>query len=363
MNASGEPWAELWMGAHPKAPSQVRRDDALFDLDLLIQTAPEAYLGAEAVERFGPQLPYLFKVLAAAAPLSIQCHPDLDQAREGFSRENEAHVPIDAPHRNYRDANHKPELIVALSRFVALKGFRPLSEVRADLRALGLTEGPLWAAAEAPEAEGLRGLLKALLTSDPEPRAEILRKLKATTPPKGQRFAWVSRLLEAHPGDLSVLCPLILNLVELQPGEGLFLPARELHAYLEGTGLELMASSDNVLRGGLTIKHVDVPELMSVLSFAPTRPQILRAEPRAGGLPRFNTPAEEFSLSLLRLEQGARTHRVKGPEILLCLEGKLCAETAQSRQALDPGVSVFVSASAGSLKLSGQGLLAVAALP
>src|SRR6266540_2262539 len=254
----GRPEAELWIGAHPQAPSRLAavpgplgRDGVPGGprtLDALIRSAPEAMLGPEAVRRWAGELPLLMKMIAAAEPLSIQCHPNREQALAGFAREDAEGLPRDAPQRNYRDPNHKPELVVALTRFVGLKGFRPVEEIARGLGSLEVPE--LRAAAGAARRRG-----------------------------DDAAFSWMERLHAKYPGDIGVFAPLLLNLFELAPEDGLFLSAGELHAYLEGTAIEVMASSDNVLRGGLTPKHVDVPELLAVGAFRPSPPVVLRPVP------------------------------------------------------------------------------------
>jgi mannose-6-phosphate isomerase len=288
----GKPQAELWIGAHPKAPSTV---DGIA-LDVAIAASPERWLGRRVAERFSA-LPFLLKVLAAAEPLSIQCHPDRAQAREGFARENAAGISIDAPHRNYRDANHKPELIVALTRFRALKGFRPHEEIA--------------------QRFGAFDDLKALFV---DVMGWPKQKVDAFGRASGDPI--VAELAKKYPGDPGTLAPLLLNVVTLEPGQALFLRARELHSYLEGTGIEIMANSDNVLRGGLTPKHVDVPELERVLMFEPGDARAI--DPiEVNGERTYQAPVAEFLLSSVRVDGSWRPPTRDGIEILLCVEGAI----------------------------------------
>lgn len=271
----GRPEAELWIGAHPQAPSRLALPGGPHTLDALIRSAPEAMLGSQAARRWGGELPLLMKMIAAAEPLSIQCHPNREQAMAGFARENARGLPLGSPRRNYRDANPKPELVVALTRLVGLKGFRPLEEIARGLRSLEIPELRN-ALASFDEAEGLQRLFAWLWTRPAEERVPLVdRAVAAAARQRDQvpTFAWMERLQAKYPGDIGVLAPLLLNLFELAPEDGLFLAAGELHSYLEGTAMEVMASSDNVLRGGLTSKHVDVPELLAVGASAPRPPR------------------------------------------------------------------------------------------
>jgi mannose-6-phosphate isomerase len=261
-------------------------------------------------------------VLAAAEPLSLQAHPSLPQAQAGFERENAAGVPLDAPHRNYRDANHKPEIICALTRFEALCGFRPIDETVRVLSAFGLDATTL-------KTRGLRAWFEQVMTT-PALTAQLVAVPRA---PVGfeQEAELVARLHRKYPGDVGILGALMLNHLWLEPGEALYLGAGNLHAYLSGTGVELMANSDNVLRGGLTPKHVDVAELLSVLEFVDGPAVPLKAA--ADG--SYPTPAPDFRLSRLAV-RGECVIEPGLPSILLCVEG--------SASGLDRGASVFVAA-------------------
>jgi mannose-6-phosphate isomerase len=364
---SPEPQAEMWMGAHPKAPSKIFIDGAWQPLDRLIEAFPEAILGPGVAARFGARLPYLFKVLAAAEPLSIQAHPDLEQAREGFARENRAGLAIDAPTRNYRDDNHKPELICALSPFWAMNGFRPAGEISRHLKTLcpaNLREEIAAFEAAAPAA-ALRVLFSSLMGLDGNRRRAVVAEAVTIA---GQRQEedvchWVAALGRRYPEDIGVLAPALLNLVRLAPGEAMFLPAGRLHAYLEGTAIEIMANSDNVLRGGLTAKPVDVPELLRVLRFEEGRPEVLRLG--KGPAAHFDTPAAEFSLWGLRLDKARpwRSPAERGVEILLCTEGGGRLTAGGGSAALARGTALLVPAAAGAYRIDGDAVLYRAALP
>ncbi len=364
------PEAELWIGAHSKAPSRVVSPAGLGTLDLAIQQDPIGFLGREVCDRFGNELPFLLKVLAAAEPLSIQAHPDRQQARRGWARENAESVPIDAPHRNYRDPNHKPELVCALDAFVALEGFRPPEDSARNLEPVVRPEmGPeLGHLARERTPQALRAFFARFMTLDPDEQAALLKR--ATVEAARRRRAdpaweWVARLMTRHPADVSALSPLYLNLVTLAPGEALFLPAGELHAYLGGTALEIMANSDNVLRGGLTGKHVDVPELLSILVFEGHAPAVLTVAEDESGERVYRTPAREFELGLVDVAP-ARPF-VPGPgrgvEILLALEGEAVVRAGAGATPLGRGRSVFVPASLPSYTLEGEGRVCRARVP
>ncbi|MDV7137002.1 MULTISPECIES: mannose-6-phosphate isomerase, class I [Actinomycetes] len=337
---SAHPEAELWFGAHPAAPAIVRDDARENTLLEVIDADPRAELGTLCAERYDGRLPFLMKILAAEEPLSLQAHPSLQQAKEGFARENERGIDVGAPDRNYRDENHKPELVVALSEFHALAGFRDVRETVDLLRVLQVPEldSHLGMIAGQPDSQGLRALFTTWITSPesalstliPAVLAGAIRYLES-----GQdRFAAEARTVleigENYPLDPGVLAVLLLNRVTLAPGEGLYLPAGNLHAYLWGTAVEVMANSDNVLRGGLTPKHVDVPELLRVLDFNPVAPDdIAPSIHTLNSELIYQTPAAEFRLSKVELD-GTGLRRpssilfdVPGPQILLCTTGSI----------------------------------------
>lgn len=367
--ADGRPQAEMWMGAHPKAPSAVLNDGAEIPLPALLASDPQGILGPSVRSRFGDEFPFLFKVLAASAPLSIQAHPSAEQARAGFERENGAGIPQDAPHRNYRDPRHKPECIRALTPFWGLCGFRPAREAAELLAAFGVPEPLLSPGREKDdEPAALRTFFRELVTLPDDRRtAAIDRALSHARGTGGEtdEGRWLIALAEAYPGDPGVLSPLFLNLVRLKPGEALFLPAGELHAYLDGVGVEIMANSDNVLRGGLTPKHVDVPELMRQVRFAPRRPPILIAAPVSATEAVYEAPAEEFRLSEIRPGPEPAVLTVRAAEILLGVEGEaaLSVPDTGQRVALPRGTAALVPAAVGSYAVSGSGFFFRATTP
>ena len=313
-NPDGRPCAELWMGAHPDAPAGALLGSGVVPLDQLLEAASEEILHPAVAARFGRQLPFLFKVLAAAAPLSLQTHANKRNAEEGFARENKTGVPLDAPERNYRDANHKPELLVALTDFYGLRGFRRHSEVARQIEAV--PELREVAPDFQPTIQALRALYvklmnlptektEALLTALVERLSGVNRRKPFT---KDDREFWLLRADKAYSRqgrrDRGLFSFYLLNLVHLRPGEGMYLPAGILHAYLEGAGMELMANSNNVLRGGLTPKHIDVPELLRNVEFEGADPEIIHGR-RLGETREwvYPTPATEFELSRIELDQ------------------------------------------------------------
>ncbi|MEU3478912.1 mannose-6-phosphate isomerase, class I [Streptomyces sp. NPDC033754] len=347
---TGEPQAEMWMGAHSGAPSRTERGP----LDRLIAADPVRELGEAAVGKFGPRLPFLLKVLAAGAPLSLQVHPDLEQARAGFAAEEAAGIPVDAPHRTYKDANHKPELICALTPFEGLCGFRAPTEAADLIAALGVDSlKPYVDLLHAhPEEAALREVLTALLTADHEEMAHTVAEAAAAADRLGGAHAPFASLAHHYPSDPGVIAAMLLNHVLLQPGEALYLGAGVPHAYLDGMGVEIMANSDNVLRCGLTPKHVDVPELLRVVRFEPNDPGVLRPEASPSGEEVYDTPIDEFRLSRFVRAEGAAPTDVTTPtpQILLAVAGRPKA----GEVTLAPGESVFVPAGEPT-ELSGEG--------
>ncbi|WP_077798416.1 mannose-6-phosphate isomerase, class I [Streptomyces sp. JHA26] len=349
---TGEPQAEMWMGAHPGAPSRTGRG-TLADV---VAADPEKELGPASVARFGPRLPFLLKLLAAGAPLSLQVHPDLTQAQDGYEDEERRGVPLDAPHRNYKDANHKPELICALTEFDGLCGFRAPTDTADLLDGLGVASlKPYVDLLRAhPEDAALREVLTAILTADPEEMSRTVAETAAACEHLGGPYAPYAGIAHHYPGDPGVLAALLLNHVRLQPGEALYLGAGIPHAYLNGLGVEIMANSDNVLRCGLTPKHVDVPELLRIVRFEPGDPGILRPEASPDGEEVYDTPIDEFRLSRYVLPEGTAPHdlTLPAPQILLCTAGSVRA----GEHDLTSGRSVFVPAGEKA-EVSGSGTL------
>ncbi len=356
---SGRPEAELWLGAHPTAPALVGADET--PLDDLIAADPRAALGKDAADRFGG-LPFLFKVLAADTNLSLQAHPSAAQAEAGFAREEAAGVARDAPERMFPDPHHKPELICALTRFEALCGFR---EVGATLDLLAGFAAPALdpmcaRLAAGPPAEALATTLEWLLglaAEDAVPLVDAIARSTEHEAPTRWRGEWamVRRLAADHPHEPGVVTALLLNHLVLEPGEALFLGAGNLHAYLGGTAVELMANSDNVVRAGLTPKHVDVATLLDLVDTAPGAPEVLRP-PLRDGVAVYDTPVPEFALWRIELD-GVRPVPVTGPAIVLCVDGEAEVRTDAGTPAvrLDRGAAGWIPAADGTVTLRGTG--------
>jgi len=297
-NPSGEPWAELWMGIHPEGPSKIIVQGKTTPLSELVE------------------LPFLLKFLAAETPLSVQAHPNLIQARAGFERENKAGIALSAPERNYRDPNHKPEIVCALTPFTAMAGFREMAETEQLLSMAPGTERLI-----SSLKDGYESFLSALFGLSGEERKKIndfvcmaaSENTDTAAVDKNNPQAFLrlcGKLARIYPNDPGILSPLYLNVIELKPSEAIFIPAGILHAYIHGLALECMANSDNVLRGGLTPKHIDQKELFSILSFKPHKPELLKPVPESQGCYGFRAPCKEFTLCLLN-----GSEKLSGPEM------------------------------------------------
>ncbi|MDH6242449.1 mannose-6-phosphate isomerase, class I [Mycobacterium sp. OTB74] len=365
---AAHPEAELWLGANSGDPASLQTGDGETSLLDVIQADPDGQLGPQVRARFGDALPFLAKVLAADEPLSLQAHPSAQQAAEGFDYEERQGIPLNAPNRNYRDRSHKPELVVALGPFEALAGFRPVARSIAFMRALAvadldsyinLLEGQ-------PDGEGLRALFTTWITA-PQPDLDILvpavldgavNYVRSGATEFAAEARTILGLGELYPGDAGVLASMLLNHFSLNEGEGIYLPAGNLHAYLHGMGFEVMANSDNVLRGGLTPKHVDVPELLRVLDFTPTTGEPLQPKVADDGFEYvFDTPAPEFAVSMLQLD-GERLGRSvsapldhSGPQILLGAKGSVQVQASGGTLTLDRGTAAWVAADDGPVRL------------
>ncbi len=362
---SPHPQAELWVGAHPADSSKLIGPDGERSLADVIAAEPLATLGPRAHEVFDSRLPFLLKVLAAAEPLSLQAHPSAEQAAKGFAQEEAAGLPLSSPQRNYRDSSHKPELICALTTFDALCGFRePATTVRL-LAALGVPQLDhyLGLLSGQPDADGTRALFSSIITIPPITLGPLLSAVLAACVQKVRdggeftaEYKTALELGERYPGDPGVLASLLLNRITLQPGQALYLPGGNLHAYMSGVGIEIMANSDNVLRGGLTPKHVDVPELMRVLDFGPGDVPVLRGDPGMPGEWVYPTPAREFRLSRLEPFAGQREITHDGPQVLLTVEGEIeVSDSTGKRLTVPRGRSVWVAAGDGRAWVSGPG--------
>ncbi|MHA7222307.1 mannose-6-phosphate isomerase, class I [Arthrobacter sp. RHLT1-20] len=380
--ASGGPEAELWIGAHPDSPSVALSpagkraasgrggahaagpdSGGRLALDELIAGDPEHHLGSESMAEFGPRLPFLLKVLAAESPLSLQVHPTLEQARAGFAREEAAGIGRSAAERNYKDENHKPEMIFALTPFEALCGFRPAMESRrvflhlaACFELAGLELPPLVPLllddlALPAEPAALRAAFERLIAGGEgvsHATATIVAALVSGAPmaPHQAELSTVVNLNQQYPGDPGVLLSLLLNRISLTPGEAVYLPAGNVHAYLHGLGIEVMASSDNVLRGGLTPKFVDVPELLRTIAFEAVGVPMLSPETTMLGQELFRPPFREFQLQRIELEPGAEPVPLaqSGAAVIIVVSGSVLLDSPRGDLQLGRGASAFLPA-------------------
>jgi mannose-6-phosphate isomerase len=362
--------AELWMGAHPVSPSRLSADDK--SLAVLIGENPEIALGSCSVSQFGLQLPFLFKILSAASPLSLQAHPGKRQAKEGFKKENSTGIPLAAPTRNYKDDNHKPEILLAITDFSALCGFRNVKETIELFDSLSLPQltDSLQDLRRTGEYTPFFGFLLGLSHTDCANLISTLRpklsSLDLNTLPNyaHKAFSLLEELIALFPNDAGVLAPLYLNIVDLAPGDALYLPEGILHSYIRGTGLELMANSDNVLRGGLTGKHIDKTELLSVLEPTPYVPKIICSR-MDDGIQRYITPSPEFELSAIRKKTGVTQYSfiADGPSIILGEKGAIILRSETDSFTVSQGVTVFLPATGNSILIEGQGSCYRASLP
>ncbi|WP_460708467.1 mannose-6-phosphate isomerase, class I [Myceligenerans halotolerans] len=373
----GSPAAEMWLGAHASAPSLAATGDGDMPLDELVRQDPERMLGRRVTDRFGPRLPFLLKVLAADQALSLQVHPEPHAARQGFDQENRDGIAIGSSQRSFHDDQHKPEMLVALTQFEALAGLRAAHTILKLLDGLDgkLVDSISRTLRRDPSPEGLREAMEHLLAArqDAGCAADIAatvvsieRRLDAGSPYE-RADRTVVDLAEQHPGDPGAIASLLMNRVTLEPGEALFTPAAEVHAYLSGVGIEIMASSDNVLRAGLTTKLVDADALVRCTSFAPRPPAVPERTTagRHGQIHTFRAPVDEFVLSTASVTSDENvTLPHDGPRIVLVLDGAidLVCENG-STTAMTQGDAVFVPHSAGRLTAAGTGSLVCASVP
>jgi len=354
-NISRIPQAELWMGVNPSAPSRAELPDGESGplLSELIGREKENFLGGEIAQKYGT-LPFLFKILAAEKPLSIQAHPNSRQAHDGFEKENLKGIPLDAPNRNYKDPSDKPEIICALSHFGALCGFRDAREICFLLEILSMESGGilkqgferLILALKRQDGNPLKDFLSALFSMNSEWLGILCPFLKEQQEQFERDFqeyknvwALCVYLSEFFPNDHGILAPLYLNIVELAPGEAMYIPAGILHSYIKGLGIELMTDSDNVLRGGLSSKHIDRSELLSVLEFSQFKPEIIKLPDPVPFRFMYPAPSRNFSLSLMHSSGTAVPYNEKSPSILIVTAGCLIINQTII---LETGESAFI---------------------
>ncbi|MGR5178420.1 mannose-6-phosphate isomerase, class I [Vibrio parahaemolyticus] len=364
VNPNHEPQAEIWMGAHPNGCSKIV--DTGEPLSRMIEHNKQDILGHYTAARFG-ELPFLFKVLAAETPLSIQVHPSKIKAKQGFGRENAQGVPLDAAHRNYKDPNHKPELVYALTFYKAMNGFRPISHIvalfkEANIKSLAAEVSDLERSAD---SSALKGFFTSIMSIEGKRKEQALIELEAAhnrpykTAMGREALRYSAEFKQHYPGDVGLFAPLILNTVELAPGEAMFLFAETPHAYVQGTGLEIMANSDNVLRAGLTPKYIDVPELIDNTTFEPIKPEDIRLKPvLKEGKISYPIPVDDFGFDILSAGDERKSQYLRSAEILFCVEGEATITSEEQSVTLKPGESVFVSSNLVKYDYQGHGKLA-----
>ena len=363
-NPDNLPQAELWLGAHPKNSSKVQKGRKLLTLTDLIAKDPVSALGESNALKYNDKLPFLFKVLAVEKPLSIQVHPNEEQAFVSFARENLLEVPLDAPNRNYVDDNGKPEMLYALTPFWLMCGFRELDAIKAHLAILI----PRFFMEQDLAHADYRKLFSALMQLDSRQKTSVIEKAlqNANKLDDHDISQWITALAQEYPDDIGILMPAVLNLVQLQPGEALYLAPRTLHCYLKGAGLELMGNSDNVLRCALTPKHIDLAELGIITAFESQPPVYLKPNAASALETTFAQAGGDFMLSAINMPVNGQIYyqKLAVPEILLCAEGKFTVTRYGHKTGLvlKRGQSMFVAYDVGGYTLRGQGLIYKASL-
>ena len=368
----GAPWAEAWYGSHPAGPARVAGGDVL---STLIEAEPERLLGEDIIWRFGRRLPFLLKLIAPEQPLSLQVHPSQAQAAEGYALEEEAGIALDHPSRNYKDTNHKPEMVLALTRFQAVAGFRAprrAVEVLAGLDSV-LARRMRRTLRLNPTRYGIRQVFSDVVSASTRPTpeeisdlvAEIAARFEAGTSPSLRVDSNVLKMAVTFPGDPGIAAALLLNPVTLQPGEALFVPAGSVHAYISGLGVEVMASSDNVLRAGLTAKHIDVPEMLACVDYVAAPPVRPAPEYLSRATRAYYAPVDDFELMVTTVvaADGRLPVPGRGPRILLAVEGAMTLVTQADTQTLAQGEAVFGGAGEHRLSVEGEGTLVQADVP
>lgn len=377
----GTPVAEVWFGAHPGAPAPLLLLDgatpppgAPTQLEGFVAADRDGVLGEDVAGRFGGKMPFLLKLIAPDRALSLQVHPDLERAGQRFEDEEAAGIPLDSPQRNYRDSNHKPELLFALTTVQAMCGFRAPRRAAELLRGLDtpLSDSLYRHLRAHPNADGVREAFSSLLTYSSRPAPEDVAAVAAACArrlaegsPSPRVDKTVVRLAEQHPGDPGVVASMLLNPVTLNPGESLFVPAGTVHAYLSGLGVEIMASSDNVLRAGLTAKPIDVPEMLQAVNWV-AAPPIRIAPERAGPATlMFYAPVDDFELgvSTVTPELGEVPIPGRSVRVILCIAGRVRVRSGEYGAELVPGEALVVRADDPRPHLAGEGVVVQAGVP
>ncbi|HNS83811.1 MAG: mannose-6-phosphate isomerase, class I [Candidatus Cloacimonas sp.] len=358
----GKPLAEIWFGAHPKAPSLVITEKGEIPMNKLLQDMPENMLGTKQ----NITLPFLLKILAAAEPLSLQVHPDKQTAQNGFRQEEQEGIPLTDLKRSFKDPNHKPELICALTPFIAMCGFRPFEEIIRNFLILGIAE--IWQKFSAfnknPSKNTLKDLFSQILESDSSQLQEFMHILESKQPELSPKLKFTCQICkhlnEFYPFDSGIVSPLLLNTFTLQPGQAIFLDAGILHSYIQGAGIEIMANSDNVIRGGLTPKFINREILFAITRFETYLPQLIHPHLKINELVSYPTPAEEFYLSRLILEGTYILDNLHKPLLVFCFKGSF---TTEDGFLLERGKAMFISFVERPVTLSGSADLFIASIP
>ncbi|EKO3434734.1 mannose-6-phosphate isomerase, class I [Vibrio fluvialis] len=361
-NEAQQPQAEVWMGTHPNGCSIVKQGSTNVSLSELIKQDPSAFLSQSTSKAFG-DLPFLFKILAADKALSIQVHPNKQDAELGYAKEQELGIPLSAFNRNYKDANHKPELVYALTEYQAMNGFRPFDEIIAEFRLCDIPEinGYLEQFERNPNQDGLCHFFVEILSMEEARKVNAIDHLLSYAALNEGRVLCelILDLAEQYPNDVGLFAPLLLNVITLKPGETMFLCARTPHAYIKGTGLEIMANSDNVLRAGLTPKHMDVEELVKCTDFVPKPINTLLTQAEINGCEHhFPVPVQDFQFSVFQAPKEQRVE-MSSAEILMPIDADV-ALLAQSGETLvlGKGQSAFIPAYVGNYTISCEGRVA-----
>ncbi|WP_114765009.1 mannose-6-phosphate isomerase, class I [Vibrio rhodolitus] len=363
-NPDNQPQAEIWMGAHPNGCSKVAGSGEL--LSEIIAQDPHGVLGEYTAERFG-ELPYLFKVLSAAKPLSVQVHPSKAKAMAGFVKENQQGIELSAANRNYKDANHKPELVYALTFYKAMNGFRPVAEIVALFQQAGIDSlrDEVDALSALPNEQGLAEFFSVVMNLTGERKQQAIAELvarvelPAKTALAREAFELIQDFSQEYGDDIGLFSPLLLNVVELEPGEAMFLHAETPHAYVKGTGLEIMANSDNVLRAGLTPKYMDVAELIANTQFHSIASDEIKLAPFCSGNKLgYPIPVDDFGFEIIALDAEDKAQYVRGAEIIFCIEGQATLSCGSDLVTLAAGESAFVCNKAKVYQYHGVGTLA-----
>ncbi|MDO4612501.1 MAG: mannose-6-phosphate isomerase, class I [Actinomycetaceae bacterium] len=372
LDDQAKPWAELWFGAHPLGPTFFPDGSSILTR---MGAAPDRVLGKEVVATFGTRLPYLLKLISPDRPLSLQVHPSKREAEEGYAREVAAGVDLASPRRQFRDANHKPELVYALTPFEALSGFRAPRRAGEILSQLASPLGRELAKLieRYPGHRGLEHVTRRLLDPSlrPDPGdveatvAAAAERLRAGVSPSVRADRTVLALARSYPGDPAAILALVLNPVTLRPGQTLFTPAGSPHCYLHGLGVEIMADSDNVLRAGLTTKYVDAQAALAHMTFVGAPPVRIAPEEIRPHTKVFYAPVDDFELTLTTVNRRGDSLAVpgRGPRLILVIDGEVKAESGGRTCALARGEAAFVEAEDGPLRVSGRGRLVQAGVP